>query len=127
MTELSPKTYEFGTLRVLTRRANDRGTVTWLGSSDARNPSEFLNPLAETIVEEMRGATVTVDFRKLEFMNSSTVSPIINLIRKLEANSIDARVIFVDGNWQRPHLRCMKTITRAFKHVKVNGSDEAAK
>ncbi len=128
---VTPTRYEFEDLVILVSRNGDRGRVVWLGTSDARNASELLNPLSETVVDTMRGAEVTVDFTRLEFMNSSTVSPIINLVRKLDANQIPVRVLFVEDNWQRTHLRCVATIARKLDYVTVEGrstaTDDSAK
>jgi hypothetical protein len=113
--------FEQGGLTILVSRAKGSASVTWLGVSDSRNPGAFLNPIVQRLVDELKECTVTVDFTRMEFMNSSTVAPIINLIKRLNANRIDAVVLFKNDDWQRTHLRCMQTITRVLKHVRVEG------
>ena len=54
-------------------RANGRGTVAWCGVSDSRTPGLFLRPVLRELSEKMKGAEVTVDFTKLDYMNSATV------------------------------------------------------
>jgi hypothetical protein len=54
-------------------------------------------------------------------MNSSTVPPIINLVKRLNARAISCLVLFSDSDWQRTQLRCMQTIARTLPHVQVEG------
>ena len=65
-------------------RTNGRGTVAWRGVSDSRTPALFLRPVLRDLSEKMKGAEVTVDFTKLEYMNSATVSPLINFVKTLD-------------------------------------------
>lgn len=111
--------FERDGLEILIKDGEGNGTVTWRGASDSRNPSEFLDPIVEHIVRRMRGRTLTVDFSGLDYMNSSTVSPIIALLKKVDANEIETLVLFSNIDWQQTHLRCMKAITRVLKHVRV--------
>ena len=65
-------------------RTNGKGTVAWRGVSDSRTPGVFLRPVLRELSEKMKGAEVTVDFTKLEYMNSATVSPLINFVKTLD-------------------------------------------
>lgn len=114
-------TFQQGELRIDVRRTDTTAVITWSGVSDARNPGAFLNGVVQRLVEELEGHTVTVDFRRLTFMNSSTVPAIISLIKRLDAQRIRSLVIFSEGDWQRTHLRCMQAIARTLEHITVEG------
>jgi hypothetical protein len=96
-------------------------SITWSGVSDSRNPATFLNPFIRKLVQEVRGFAVTIDFTALEYMNSATVSPIIHFIKALDADGTQVLVLFTENDWQRVHLRCLRSIARTLTHVRVEG------
>lgn len=111
--------FERDGLSVVVYKAKKNATVSWEGVSDARDPSAFLNPIIQQIVRDLADLVVTVDFRKLEYMNSATVSPLIHFVKALDGGDTEVLVIFSDAEWQRTHYQCMKTIARTLKHVRV--------
>jgi hypothetical protein len=96
-------------------------SIVWTGVSDTRDPTVFLGPLTERLTSSVKGLETTVDFRKLEYVNSATVAPMISLVKALDANEMPVLVLFADADWQRTHLMCMKAIARTLKHVRVEG------
>jgi hypothetical protein len=115
--------FEKDGLTIVARKRSSAWHVSWLGASDSRNPSDFLRPVAARMIQAMRGSRITIDLSALEYMNSSTVSPIISMLKELDAHGIETRVLFSDADWQQTHLRCMRAITRVLKHVTVAGSE----
>jgi hypothetical protein len=113
--------FEHGGLRIEVFRSEKKATILWSGVSDSRNPGALLNGVLLRMVDELEGCKVTVDFRRLQYMNSSTVPPIINLIKRLNARAISCLVLYADSDWQRTQLRCMQTIARTLPHVQVEG------
>jgi hypothetical protein len=102
-------------------RSGDNGQMLWSGHSDSRMPHVFLDPIVRRVVEVMVGATLTIDFRGLEYMNSSTVSSILNLLKALDRAKVETVAIFANSDWQATHLRCMRTVTRALRNITVEG------
>lgn len=95
-------------------------SIAWQGTSDAREPGLELTPFLTKIAEELSGGAVEVDFRKLEYMNSATVSPIIHFARALDSHGVKARLLYDAGiGWQRVNFVCMKTIAKTLKHIEV--------
>jgi hypothetical protein len=113
--------FEHGGLRIEVFRSETKARILWSGVSDSRNPGALLNGALLRMVDELEGCKVTVDFRRLQYMNSSTVPPIINLIKRLNARAISCLVLYSDSDWQRTQLRCMQTIARTLPHVQVEG------
>ena len=114
--------FEQDGLVISASRANGRGTVAWCGVSDSRTPSLFLRPVLRDLSEKMKGAEVTVDFTKLEYMNSATVSPLINFVKGLDGICTSILVLFSETEWQRTHLQCMRAIATTLRHVVVESS-----
>jgi anti-anti-sigma regulatory factor len=117
-------TFEQDELSISVQRSKEGAVVIWRGVSDARNPGSFLNPMAERLLPLLKGARVTVDFRLLEYMNSATVAPLINFVKRLDANGSPVTVVFSDIDWQRVHMTCMKSIARTLTNVRVEGRSE---
>jgi len=102
-------------------RAAGELTISWLGVSDSRSPAAFLNPVIEQIARSAAGAPVTVDFTRLEYMFSATVTPLIALVRSLDQAKSPVLLLFAEVDWQRTHLSCMKAIARTMSNVRVEG------
>jgi hypothetical protein len=114
--------FEQDGLTISAFRANARGRVAWAGVSDSRTPALFLKPVLRDLSEKMKGAEVTVDFTKLEYMNSATVSPLINFVKTLDGACTSILVLFSDADWQRTHLQCMRAIATTLRHVAVQST-----
>ncbi len=114
-------TFEKDGLEIVVGTTSSEVTVTWRGASDSRTPLAFLSPLVDKIIEVSNGRKVTVDFSRLDFMNSSTITSVIGLVKSLNETSPSVVVIFADVDWQRVHMRCMRTITRVLDNVRVEG------
>jgi hypothetical protein len=112
--------FERGGLVIALSRIGNIGTMAWLGTSDSRDPSEFLEPVFRRALEKLQDCQLIIDFSGLEFMNSSTVSPIIALLKNIDSKGITCSVQFSDVDWQRTHMRCLRTISRALPHVSVD-------
>ena len=114
--------FEQDGLIISASRANGKGRVAWRGTSDSRTPGIFLRPVLRDLSEKMKGAEVTVDFTKLEYMNSATVSPLINFVKTLDGACTSILVLFSETDWQRTHLQCMRAIATTLRHVAVQST-----
>ena len=117
----STQKFERDGLTIQARQAGQAVLVEWRGVSDSRDPAAFLAPYLNRLLAKLESASVVVDFTRLEYMNSATVSPIIRFIRDLDETAEDVLVHFSDADWQLTHLRCMKAIARTLKRVRVEG------
>jgi hypothetical protein len=111
-------------LHIIVSRSPRGGvTIRWTGISDARQPELVLGPFMKRLARDFKGEVVTIDFSGFEYMNSATVSPIIQFIKLLDAGDTPT-VLLYDTNvaWQRVNFMCMKAIARTLKHVEVRGA-----
>ncbi|WP_394827725.1 hypothetical protein [Pendulispora albinea] len=97
--------------------------VIWRGVSEARDPDAVLVPFLNALADRWRvgkSKPVTVDFRPFEYMNSATVIPILQFVKRLDAAGVRTRVIYDQSvSWQRVNFRCMKTIARTLTNIEV--------
>jgi hypothetical protein len=117
---LSTNHFEHGGLIVSVIGAVSSATVRWQGVSDAREPGTLLSPFLSGLVDSLCDKDVFVDFRKLEYMNSATVSPLINFVKHLDAKGTKTTLLFdMDVPWQKVNARCMRAIARTLSNVQV--------
>src|SRR5438445_622366 len=70
--------------------------VVWRGRSGARSPWQILSPFFDelsTIAEE-RALAIEHDFRKLDHMNSSTISALIQLVQTSRTRKVPLRFVY---------------------------------
>jgi hypothetical protein len=95
-------------------------TVRWLGVSDSRDPAVHLLPYLTSLLDLLSGKDVLVDLRDLEYMNSATVSPLINFVKNLDAKGARTTLTFdATVPWQKVNAQCMRAIARTLSNVKV--------
>ena len=100
----------------------DPVTFNWLGESDARNPGSHIDPFMDDHVNRCNGRSFVIDFSRLAYMNSSTVGPIIRLLRLLNSNKIQTSVIYNEHlEWQRVSFKALLKLSKMFKYIEVRG------
>jgi hypothetical protein len=112
-------TFEHDGLTVRISKDAGCSRIEWSGISDLRSPASFLGPLLEDWSTKLKDTDVTIDLTGLEYMNSATVKPLIDLIRLLDHTSRAVSVVFRDNDWQRVHRNCMAALARTMKRTKV--------
>ncbi len=100
----------------------DTSELKWLGRSEARNPSDALNPYLDSILEKLSGKKLVVDYCALEYMNSSTVPPIIRFVKACDKSNIETTIQYNSkSEWQTASFKPLQTICTILKTVKVVG------
>ena len=115
--------FESGGLKVEVEVTRSALRLSWQGRSTERDPSKVLKPFFGTLEPHIKNdRTVELDFRDLEFMNSSTVKPILVFC---EAASTKARSVSVrydsHKTWQRLSFGLLKAMSRTWNNVTVEG------
>ena len=89
-----------GALEIFVEEKGDTIHVRLQGRSDSRKPSDALTPFFDAILEQGVEKLI-VDFRELEYMNSTSMLPIIKLLYQLHQKKIESEFVY-DGNlkWQ---------------------------
>jgi hypothetical protein len=98
--------------------------VRWLGKSVQRNPGKFIIP---TLAEVMKRATdenrpVVWDFRQLEYMNSSTVTPVIKMLETAKRGSGKVKLIYSKiKKWQDLSFSALRIFETKDGRIQVTG------
>ncbi len=94
--------------------------MSWVGQSKERNPAQILTPYLDSLIDDLKGRHLTIEYSKLEYMNSSTVPPIILFLKKLNANGIKTAVTYNTlSKWQRASFKALETLALMMDNVTV--------
>jgi anti-anti-sigma regulatory factor len=98
----------------------DPTIIKWLGISQSRKPEVTLNPFFEELAQSLGNVAVIVDFTELEYMNSSTVSPIIMLCKKFNEKGIATTIRYSGtSDWQAATFKGLSTLAKVMKNIQV--------
>lgn len=94
--------------------------ISWRGVFDALNPHQTLGEFLWKQHEALRHKDVLIDFSKMEFLNSATLSVMLRFVKELDAIIQKLTLKFNTAeSWQMVSFRCMKAISRTLKHTEV--------
>ena len=113
--------FQTDSLTVESRNQQGQLFVLWRGRSDGRDPSRALEPVLEAVGADLRGAkSVEFDFRSMEYMNSSTIRPILQMVQRASTSVDHVRVVY-DGskNWQRLSFLAIGAVLATLGNVEL--------
>lgn len=100
----------------------EKHVLHWKGKSEDRDPAALLVPYINGIIDSLKGKEVEVNFLTLEYMNSSTVPPIIHLVKSLNEQNIKSTIIYdANSKWQSASFKALETITKTLNTISVIG------
>jgi hypothetical protein len=118
---------EIVTHSALTLELGDEGAevlVRWLGRSMAREPRTFLQPVLQRMldVSVTQQKPLVLDFRALEYFNSSTITPVVRLLHEVHRTTGRVVVRYRDDlPWQRLSFSALKALTGDGSRVVIDG------
>jgi hypothetical protein len=98
--------------------------LTWLGKSSERDPSRFLVPVLTEALERARaaGLPLVMDFASLEYMNSSTFTPVVKALDESRRLSVSVVLEYSTvRKWQALSFSALRTFETLDGRIKVNG------
>lgn len=100
-------------------------TILWKGRSTARDPAEFLIPLLTAALNRATETRkpLTLDFRQIEYFNSSTITPVVRLIEEAKRRGTSV-VIRYDGKlrWQELSFSALQVFHTGDERIKIVGA-----
>lgn len=99
----APETLSSEGLSIEVRETEDEVRLEWRGKSTARQPDLFLVPvLREALERGERGSrAVVMDFGAMEYMNSSTFTPLVKMLDQASRGKLRVRLEYSQARrWQ---------------------------
>ncbi|ALO25264.1 MULTISPECIES: hypothetical protein [Leptospira] len=98
--------------------------IRWLGKSVQRNPSQFIIPTLSNVMK--RGSdqhkAVIWDFRELEYMNSSTITPVIKTLEMIKKGNGKVKLIYnKTKKWQDLSFSALRIFETKDGRIQVIG------
>ena len=98
--------------------------VSWRGRSTARDPEQFILPIL-TQALDTAGAEdkpLVLDFRHLEYMNSSTVTPLIRVLGEARKRNLQLTVLYDKKlNWQALNFSALEVFHTEDNRIEIRG------
>ena len=122
MTE--PRRWQQGQLVLEAQPGAGELKVVWSGRSDERDPARFLGPLLSHLVDTCRQAQarLRLDFTALDFMNSSTFTPVVRAIAEARKAGVPIALEYAQAKrWQALSFSALRTFETSDGSVAVLG------
>ena len=90
-----------------------------------REPGTFLNPIFGEILRDAKesGRPVVMDFRKLEYMNSSTITPVIRMLHEVKGGTTKLSILFDESlRWQKLSFAALQVFKTDDGRVAIRGA-----
>ncbi len=115
--------YNYGPLEIILDQKENKVVMSWRGQSIQSNPGVTLRPYLFDLIDELIGKELTIEFINLEYMNSSTVPPIVQFMKELNSNGIRTTIIYDDEiKWQKASFKALNILSEALDDVTVKAA-----
>jgi hypothetical protein len=118
------KRWEEGALVLELLEAPGELRVAWSGKSSDREPGRFILPVLQDAIERARtaGVRLVLDFRELEYMNSSTFTPVVKAIGDARKASVAVVLEYsLERKWQALSFSALRTFETLDGRIQVQG------
>jgi len=112
------------TLTIDLTESNDRIDLVWQGKSNDRDPARFLMPILQSALQ--RGGNgkklIVIDFSALEYMNSSTFSPLVRMLDEAAKGQHRLVLEYNQGRkWQALSFSALKAFETSDGRIALRG------
>ncbi len=105
-----PRTITENSLTLDLQDGPDELVMRWTGKSSDRDPGRFLAPLFQKVLAEAAQRCVVMDFSQLEYMNSSTFTPLVKLLSEARGANQRLRLEYSrERKWQALSFVALKS------------------
>jgi hypothetical protein len=118
------KRWEQGELSLELASAGGELRLAWLGRSADREPGRFLVPVLAEAMERARAEArpLVLDFAGLEYMNSSTFTPVVKCLDDSRRLGIPVVLEYsLSRKWQSLSFSALRTFETLDGRIKVRG------
>ena len=111
-------------LKIEVEENNDCIMSKWTGKSIDRNPGKFITPILVNVLKKSsdRNKRIILDFRELNYMNSSTITPIIKVLERAKRGAIQVTVLYEKTlKWQDVSFTALEIFQTKDNRVEIKG------
>ncbi len=118
------KSYSNDLLKLEVREDLDCIDVKWTGKSVTRKPAQFITPILVDVLQKSsdEDKRIILDFTKLEYMNSSTITPIIKILERAKRGPNRVTVLYEKAKkWQDLSFSALGIFQTKDNRVSIQG------
>lgn len=118
------KQYVEGELTLELSREGGEIRLAWSGKSAQREPGRFLMPILAEALERAKaeGLSLALDFTALDYMNSSTFTPVVKALDESRRLSVPVVLEYsLSRKWQSLSFSALRTFETLDGRIKVRG------
>ena len=111
-------------LKIEVREGDDQIELHWWGKSILRKPSSFITPILVDALQKggSENKRIVLDFSELDYMNSSTVTPIIKILERAKRGENQVTVLYKKSlKWQDLSFSALEIFQTKDKRVEIKG------
>ena len=98
--------------------------IKWTGKSIHRKPGQFIAPILVDVLKKSTDLKkrIVLDFRKLDYMNSSTITPVIKILERAKRGKVQVTVLYERSlKWQDLTFSALKIFQTKDQRVEIKG------
>ena len=111
-------------LRIELREKNESILTSWSGKSVDRNPGKFITPILVNLVKKSNefNKRIIIDFQNLDYMNSSTITPIIKVLERAKKGKVRVTILYKKAlKWQDLSFSALEIFETKDRRVEIKG------
>lgn len=120
----NPEVFRSNLLKIELQEDEKSVHVRWSGKSTHRKPSQFVTPLLLKAFKKS-GETekrVILDFRELDYMNSSTITPVIKILERAKRGKNKVSILYEKSlKWQDLNFSALDLFQTNDGRVQIRG------
>ncbi|MDI6615743.1 MAG: hypothetical protein QME27_03435 [Syntrophaceae bacterium] len=116
--------FEDGLLQIELIENTNSITMVWTGKSTHRKPSEFISPILADAIRRSNASKkrIIMDFRRLEYMNSSTITPVIKILERAKRGATEITLLYNKSlKWQDLSFSALEIFETQDSKVEIKG------
>jgi hypothetical protein len=122
---MGTETFSSHALSLTVTEAPDGVSIVWKGRSTARDPAEFLVPILTKALDRATAlrCTLMLDFRSIEYFNSSTITPVVRLIEEAKRRGAPLLVHYDKKlRWQELSFSALQVFHTGDARIRIVGA-----
>jgi hypothetical protein len=120
----NPVTYKSNLLTLIVDEDENSIVIKWMGKSADRTPGIFINPILNEALEKSASSSkeLVMNFTELEFLNSSTVAPIVKILDRTKRGNNKLTIEYSKSlNWQELSFSALIVFQTKDNRIQIKG------
>jgi hypothetical protein len=116
--------YVHNLLKIIVKEDGDIIKIHWTGRSIDRQPDKFISPILVDILKKSSAGhkRIVFDFCKLNYMNSSTITPIIKILERAKRGKAKITILYDQSlKWQDLNFSALNIFQTKDQRIEIKG------